>query len=453
MAKVAKPKKEISMEEALWKSADKLRGSVEPAEYKHVVLSLFFLKFASDKFQDCRNRIIANHGERFADMKPFYAQENVFYLPEESRWSYIMENAKQDDIALKIDTALYTIEKVNPALKGALPDNYYSRLHIDTNKLASLLDEIDKINTDDSENDIIGRIYEYFLGKFALAEGKGKGEFYTPKCIVNLIAELIEPYDGILYDPCCGSGGMFVQSIRFVEAHSGNKKKVSIYGQEYTNTTYKLAKMNLAIRGISANLGEMAANTFTNDQHKDLKADYIMANPPFNQKEWRADNELIDETARQLGIDIDTIRKASQEKSSSFAYSLNNGPLVLPINDQVYATQAKIIKHLAEKEDCIIVNGCANYILEDYPHVLRIFVYAPLESRIERVEKDYKEEHENTKKYVQKRDKQRKSYYNYYTTNTWANMKDYDLCINSDMGIDEIAQLIVKVYQNGKLWK
>ena len=149
------------------------------------------------------------------------------------------------------------------------------------------------------------------------------------------------------------------------------------------------------------------------------------------------DNELIDETARQLG----------------FAYSLNNGPLVLPINDQVYATQAKIIKHLAEKEDCIIVNGCANYILEDYPHVLRIFVYAPLESRIERVEKDYKEEHENTKKYVQKRDKQRKSYYNYYTTNTWANMKDYDLCINSDMGIDEIAQLIVKVYQNGKLWK
>lgn len=165
------------------------------------------------------------------------------------------------------------------------------------------------------------------------------------------------------------------------------------------------------------------------------------------------DNELIDETARQLGIDIDTIRKASQEKSSSFAYSLNNCPLILPINDQVYATQAKIIKHLAEKEDCIIVNGCANYILEDYPHVLRIFVYAPLESRIERVEKDYKEEHENTKKYVQKRDKQRKSYYNYYTTNTWANMKDYDLCINSDMGIDEIAQLIVKVYQNGKLWK
>lgn len=295
MAKAAKPKKEISMEEALWKSADKLRGSVEPAEYKHVVLSLFFLKFASDKFEECRTKIITTHGEKYADMKPFYVQENVFYLPEESRWSYIMENAKQDDIALKIDTALYTIEKNNPALKGALPDNYYSRLHIDTAKLASLLDEINRINTDDKENDIIGRVYEYFLSKFALAEGKGKGEFYTPKCIVNLIAEMLEPYDGILYDPCCGSGGMFVQSIKFVEAHSGNKKKISIYGQEYTNTTFKLAKMNLAIRGIAANLGEMAANTFTNDQHKDLKADYIMANPPFNQKEWRGNDELIDD--------------------------------------------------------------------------------------------------------------------------------------------------------------
>lgn len=297
MARAAnKPKKEISMEEALWKSADKLRGSVEPAEYKHVVLSLFFLKFASDKFETQRKAIAEKYGEKFVDNVAFYTKDNVFFLPEISRWSFIMEKAKQDDIALKIDTALYTIEKANPALKGALPDNYYSRLHIDTAKLASLLDEIDKINTGDKENDIIGQVYEYFLSKFALAEGKGKGEFYTPKCIVNLIAEMIEPYDGILYDPCCGSGGMFVQSMKFVEAHHGNKKKVSIiYGQEYTNTTYKLCKMNLAIRGISANLGEMAANTFTNDQHKDLKADYIMANPPFNQKEWRGDNELIDD--------------------------------------------------------------------------------------------------------------------------------------------------------------
>ena len=303
MAAKAKAK-EVSMEEALWKSADKLRGSVEPSEYKHVVLSLFFLKFASDKFEAQRARIIADGMEKFVDNIAFYTKDNVFYLPQESRWTYIMENAKQDDIALKIDTALFTIEKTNPILKGALPDNYYSRLQIDTVKLASLLDEINKIDTTkDKENDIIGRMYEYFLSKFAIAEGKGKGEFYTPKTIVNLIAELIEPYDGTLYDPCCGSGGMFVQSIKFIEAHHGNKKKVSIYGQEYTNTTYKLAKMNLAIRGIAANLGEMAANTFTNDQHKDLKADYIMANPPFNQKEWRAADELTDD-ARWNGYEV-----------------------------------------------------------------------------------------------------------------------------------------------------
>ena len=352
MAKAtAKPKKEISMEEALWKSADKLRGSVEPAEYKHVVLSLFFLKFASDKFEAQRQRIIKEGREKFIDNIAFYAKDNVFYLPEESRWSYIMQNAKQDDIALKIDTALYTIEKTNPALRGALPDNYYSRLHIDTAKLASLLDEINKINTDDKENDIIGRVYEYFLGKFALAEGKGKGEFYTPKSIVNLIAEMIEPYDGILYDPCCGSGGMFVQSIQFVEAHQGNKRKVSIYGQEYTNTTYKLAKMNLAIRGISANLGEMAANTFTNDQHKDLKADFIMANPPFNQKEWRADNELIDDprwngyevpptSNANYGWILNIVSKLSQNGVAGFL--LANGAL----SDD--GTELKIRKQLIE---------------------------------------------------------------------------------------------------------
>jgi type I restriction enzyme M protein len=160
--------------------------------------------------------------------------------------------------------------------------------------LASLLDEINKIDTlKDRENDLIGRVYEYFLAKFAIAEGKGKGEYYTPKSIVNLIAEIIEPYRGKIYDPCCGSGGMFVQSMKFIEAHHGNKRDISVYGQEYTNTTYKLAKMNLAIRGIANNLGEQAADTFHNDQHKDLKADFIMANPPFNQKSWRTDSELI----------------------------------------------------------------------------------------------------------------------------------------------------------------
>lgn len=288
--------KEKSIEETLWDSANKLRGSVEPAEYKHVVLGLIFLKFASDKFEERRKELIADGKEKYLEMPDFYNMSNVFFLDETSRWSYIIKNAKQNDIALKIDTALHHIEKNNKALKGALPDNYFSRLGLDTTKLSSLLDTINDIDTlKDKSQDIVGRVYEYFLSKFALAEGKGKGEFYTPKSIVNLIAEMIEPYKGIIYDPACGSGGMFVQSIKFIENHHGNKKEISIYGQEYTNTTYKLAKMNLAIRGISANLGEKAADTFADDQHKDLKADFIMANPPFNQKDWRAESELTDD--------------------------------------------------------------------------------------------------------------------------------------------------------------
>lgn len=299
-----KVEKVVSIEETLWNSANKLRGSVEPSEYKHVVLGLIFLKFVSDKFEERKEELIADGKDKYLDIVEFYTMKNIFYLPEESRWSFIVENAKKEDIALKIDTALTTIERNNPSLKGALPDNYYSRLGLDVTKLGSLIDEINNINTlKDKEQDIVGRVYEYFLSKFALAEGKGKGEFYTPKSVVNLITEMIEPYKGIIYDPACGSGGMFVQSIKFIEAHHGNTKDVSIYGQEYTNTTYKLAKMNLAIRGISANLGAMADDTFFKDQHKDLKADFIMANPPFNQKDWRAEDELKDDP-RWAGYDV-----------------------------------------------------------------------------------------------------------------------------------------------------
>ena len=212
-----KPKKEKTIEETLWDSANKLRGTVESSEYKHVVLGLIFLKFASDKFEERRKELIADNKEKFLEMKEFYNMSNIFYLPEESRWSFIIENSKQADIALKIDTALHTIEKNNPALKGALPDNYFSRLNMDVSKLAALLDTINNIDTiKDKQTDIVGRVYEYFLSKFALAEGKGKGEFYTPKSIVNLIAEMIEPYKGVIYDPACGSGGMFVQSIKFI---------------------------------------------------------------------------------------------------------------------------------------------------------------------------------------------------------------------------------------------
>lgn len=281
------------------------------------MLGLVFLKFASDKFEERRAQLIAEGKEKYIELADFYNMTNVFFLEEKSRWSYIIKKARQNDIALIIDTALHTIEKDNKALRGALPDNYFSRLGLDVTKLASLISEIDGINTiKDQQQDIVGKVYEYFLSKFALAEGKGKGEFYTPKSIVNLIAELIEPYKGIIYDPACGSGGMFVQSVRFIEAHHGNKKEVSIYGQEYTNTTYKLAKMNLAIRGISANLGEKAADTFGDDQHKDLKADFIMANPPFNQKDWRGEKELLDDP-RWRGYDV------PPRSNANYAWILN----------------------------------------------------------------------------------------------------------------------------------
>lgn len=302
MAKQVKAKKEKPWEEALWESCNKMRGSVEPSEYKHVVLSLMFLKYAGDHFEQRRKELLEQGLKEYVDMVEFYAAENVFFLPEECRWSYIMQNAKQDNIFQIVDDALANIEKANKQLEGALPSNYYSNLGLDKSKFASLLDEINKINTlDDKENDLIGRVYEYFLSKFAIAEGKGKGEFYTPKSIVNLIAEMIEPYDGKIYDPCCGSGGMFVQSMKFVKAHHGNQKNISVYGQEYTKTTYKLARMNLAIRGISADI--RLGDTFHNDQHKDLKADYIMANPPFNQKDWREENQLTTD-ARWSGYDV-----------------------------------------------------------------------------------------------------------------------------------------------------
>ncbi|MDY4790668.1 MAG: class I SAM-dependent DNA methyltransferase [Bacteroidales bacterium] len=308
---------EKSIEANLWDAANKLRGSVEPAEYKHIVLSLIFLKFVSDKFDKQREKLIAEGKEKYVEIPDFYNMNNVFFLEEISRWSYLIKKSKQNDIAILIDTALHTIEKDNKSLKGALPNNYFSRLGLDITKLSSLLDTINDIDTTkDPKHDLVGRVYEYFLSKFALAEGKGKGEFYTPKSIVNLIAEMIEPYKGIIYDPACGSGGMFVQSIKFVEAHHGNKKEISIYGQEYTNTTYKLAKMNLAIRGISANLGEKAADTFGNDLHKDLKADFIMANPPFNQKDWRAENELKDD-ARWMGYDV------PPKSNANYAWILN----------------------------------------------------------------------------------------------------------------------------------
>lgn len=299
-APTKKTKAKKGFEDTLWDTANQLRGSVESSEYKHVVLSLVFLKFISDKFEARRQKMKDDGQGDFLEMEVFYQQDNIFYLPEEARWSFIKQNAKQDDIAVRIDTALSTIEKRNPTLKGALPDNYFSRQNLETKKLASLIDTIDNIETLAHETDVealskedlVGRVYEYFLGKFAATEGKGGGEFYTPKCVVTLLTEMLEPFQGKIYDPCCGSAGMFVQSVKFVQSHEGKSRDIALYGQELTATTYKLAKMNLAIRGLSANLGERPADTFFSDQHPDLKADYILANPPFNLKDWRNEAEL-----------------------------------------------------------------------------------------------------------------------------------------------------------------
>jgi type I restriction enzyme M protein len=233
MAENKAAKKTKSFEQSLWESADKLRGTVASSEYKHIVLSLIFLKFVSDKFEARKQELIDEGQGDFVEMVEFYTMKNVFFLPEESRWSTIIREAKQEDIALHIDTALHTIEKTNKSLRGALPDNYFSRQGLEPRNLASLIDTINNIDTTaDREEDVVGRVYEYFLGNFAASEGQRGGEFYTPKCVVNLIAEMIEPYRGKIYDPCCGSGGMFVQSIKFIESHEGNKKDISIYGQE-----------------------------------------------------------------------------------------------------------------------------------------------------------------------------------------------------------------------------
>jgi type I restriction enzyme M protein len=300
MAKKTK-QQEVSLESIMWACRNALRGTVGGNEKnRDAVMGLVFLKFAGDKFDKRREELKAEYGDvpAFLEKDSFYRAANVFYLNETSRWSYIVEHASANDIAVIIDKAMADIEDRNPPLKGALPQNFYAPLGARKEQIKSLIDEINKI--DESrfhDKDLIGRVQEYFLRVFAIDAGQGaeKGEFYTPSSIVSLIAELIEPYDGTVYDPCCGSGGMFVQSIKFVESHHGDRLKISVIGQESNPDTWRLSKMNLAIRGISHNLGDHAASTFTDDQHKDIKVDYIMANPPFNLKKWRGADELTDD--------------------------------------------------------------------------------------------------------------------------------------------------------------
>lgn len=297
MAKAkATKEKVVSLEDVLWECRVALRGVGSLDKNRNAVISLVFLKFAGDKFDKRRAEILAEHGNipAFLEKKSFYNAKNVFYLKETSRWSYIKDNASKDNIAVIIDQAMADIEQDNPSLSGALQKNLFASLGADKNKIKTLIDNVNKIEEKRfNEDDLIGRVYEYFLRIYAASGKKEDGEFYTPACVVQLIAEMIEPYDGVVYDPCCGSGGMFVQSMKFVDKHNGNRTKISVVGQESEQETWRLAKMNLAIRGIAHNLGATNASTFTNDQHKDKKVDYIMANPPFNLKAWRNEDELV----------------------------------------------------------------------------------------------------------------------------------------------------------------
>jgi len=293
----------LGFEAKLWLAADKLRNNMDAAEYKHVVLGLIFLKYISDTFEEHRAKLIAGLGD-YEGANPEdpdeYVAENVFWVPANARWSQLQAKAKQPAIGKFVDDAMVAIEQKNPRLKGVLPKDY-ARPSLDKQRLGELIDLVSTIClTAASEGekthrsvDLLGRVYEYFLTRFASAEGKNGGQFYTPSCVVRCLVEMLSPYKGRIYDPCCGSAGMFVQSEKFVQAHGGKGDDISIFGQESNSTTRRLAVMNLALRGIEANFGSEHADTFRHDLHPDLRADYVLANPPFNDSDWfRKDDDV-----------------------------------------------------------------------------------------------------------------------------------------------------------------
>jgi type I restriction enzyme M protein len=295
------------LEKQLWKAADKLRKNIDAAEYKHIVLGLIFLKYISDSFEQHFAKLSVGEGEYAGadpEDKDEYAAENVFFVPQDARWSYLQSNARQPEIGKMVDAAMDAIEKENPSLKGVLP-KVFARDNLDPASLGQLVDLVGNIALGDAKSrsaDVLGHVFEYFLGEFALAEGKQGGQFYTPRSVVELLVEMLEPYEGRVFDPCCGSGGMFVQSEKFVADHQGRVNDISIYGQESNQTTWRLAKMNLAIRGIEASQVKWNnEGSFLNDAHKDVKADYIIANPPFNVSDWSG--ELLRTDGRwQYGV-------------------------------------------------------------------------------------------------------------------------------------------------------
>lgn len=316
MAKKEKQEKEETLEKKLWKTADKLRKNMDAAEYKHVVLGLIFLKYISDAFEELHEKLLEGKGE-YAGANPEdkneYTAEQIFYVPPSSRWTWIRDRASLPSIGQDIDEAMEAIEKDNPSLRGVLP-KVFAQEKLDKASLGGLVNLVSSatLGTKEAQSkDVLGKVFEYFLGEFALAEGRKGGQFYTPASVVKLLVEMLEPYEGRVFDPCCGSGGMFVQSEKFIKAHQDHYKKktngkkisldpadlISVYGQESNQTTWRLCKMNLAIRGIdSSNVKWNSQGSFLNDEHKDLKADYVIANPPFNDSDWSG--ELLREDAR-----------------------------------------------------------------------------------------------------------------------------------------------------------
>lgn len=280
----------LDFESQLWAAADKLRGHMDASEYKHVVLGLIFLKYISDSFEEVHAQLVKEKDANPEDRDEYLAQ-NIFWVPKEARWSFLQGKAKQPEIGRFLDDGMVAIERDNPTLKNILPKDF-ARPTLDKIRLGELIDLVSGIGLGSSENrakDVLGRVYEYFLSQFASAEGKKGGEFYTPQSVVRVLVSMLAPYKGRIFDPCCGSGGMFVQSEKFVEAHGGKVDDIAVYGQESNPTTWKLAKMNLAIRGITSDLGKENADSFHRDLHPDLKADFILANPPFNMSDWGGD--------------------------------------------------------------------------------------------------------------------------------------------------------------------
>lgn len=292
---------DIGFEKQIWNAACVLRGNMDASEYKGVVLGLIFLKYISDRFEDKYNQLVAD-GDGFEEDRDEYTSEGIFFVPVGARWSDVSAKAHDPEIGQVIDDAMRAIEKENARLKDILPKNF-ARPELDKRRLGEVVDLFTNIKMIEhgSEKDILGRTYEYCLSMFAEQEGKRGGEFFTPSCVVRTLVEVLQPFKGRVYDPCCGSGGMFVQSAKFVENHSGNINDISIYGQDSNPTTWKLAQMNLAIRGIEPDLGKYAADTFLDDQHPTMRADYIMANPPFNLSNWGAE-QLKDDVRWQYGM-------------------------------------------------------------------------------------------------------------------------------------------------------